>query len=194
VSAVNELGDLLKDGDLLKLDNGRTLRLRMEPDFDASINDYDSDGTVEWTHNDWNGWNHRPALFTGRARKLETEHGSSLWWEPCADLTEEQITAEFPLIRALARFGFQRVILELLDGTDAYGRPIVVQVASLSGIEWDADDGYIQDVVADLLSELEVEGVEFPVPTPTCLHGGPLCADYRAGLHCPCFATLEGRG
>jgi hypothetical protein len=150
------IAELRQDGDTLDLEDGRTLRLRLEPDQDASINDYESDGKVEWTRgNDYGPV--RPDDFTGRARILNKDHGYSLWWEPYHELTEEQIRSEEYRIRMLVEYGFQVVVLELCEGTDAYGHLVVKEVACLGGVEWDADNnGYLDSVVSDLLAELDI--------------------------------------
>ena len=99
--------DLLRtDGDFVVLGNGSILRLLIQPDDSYSINDYDSDGRVEWVSGDSNWWPvryPRPDGFTGRARIIERDHGSALWWEPYWDLTEAQISAELPRIKELCQ-------------------------------------------------------------------------------------------
>jgi hypothetical protein len=55
----------------------------------------------------------------------------------------------------LCEFGFVVVTLELCDGTDAYGRPIVVKAESLGGNECDCmSEPYGAELVADLVTEL----------------------------------------
>lgn len=142
------------DDDVTKLDDGRIVRLRIEPDSDASINDYDSDGRIEWTRGNSYG-PVRPSDFTGRAQILDRNNGYHLWWEPYHDLTENQIRSERPRIRDLVEYGFCGYILELCDGTDAYGRPIVVDTASLWGIEPFADAAYTRELLGDLLADLQ---------------------------------------
>jgi hypothetical protein len=152
-----DLSQLSDDGDVMKLDDGRMLRLRIEVDQDASINDYESDGKAEWTSNDtWNGHSTRPEGYTGRARIITRESRGSLWWEPYPDMTDEQVKAELPRIKDLMDYGFKGVILELCDGYDAYTRPIVVAVASLWGVDLNGNDNYIAFVVGELAHELEV--------------------------------------
>jgi hypothetical protein len=149
-----DLSSLTDDGDTLELDDGRMLRLKIECDEDASINDYDADGKVEWTRSNSFG-SVRPAEFSGRARKIDVDYPYSLWWEPWEGATDEQIRESIPRIVDLVRFGFKGVILELLQGEDAYHRPIVVESASLWGID-SLDNGYIHEVVSELADELEV--------------------------------------
>jgi len=155
-AATLDLGELSQDGDILKMDDGRALRLRVEVDQDASINDYDSDGRVEWVRGvrDWSPVRYpRPDGFDGRARILIRDNGSAMWWQPYESLTEAQIVEDAQRIVELVTFGFSGVIVEMLDGTDAYGRPIVANVASLWGIS-SLDNGYLSEVVSELVDEL----------------------------------------
>lgn len=149
-----DLSTLTNDGDTLELADGRTLRLRFEPDPDSSINDYDSDGRVEWTRNNDYGAV-RPDGFTGRARILEKHLGSSLWWEPYEDLTEDQIRSEEFRIHQLVEYGFNVVFLELCDGEDAFGRPVVKEYETLGMVEWDASGAYLKDILEGMLAEME---------------------------------------
>jgi hypothetical protein len=157
-----DLSALTQDGDTLELEDGRTLRLRLEPDQDASINDYESDGSIEWTRNNAYG-PVRPDNYTGRARILNRDRGQTLWWEPPSIemvgtvWTDEEMRKEEGRIRMLAEFGFVGVILEVCDKErDAYGALVVREQGSLWGIEWDVDAGYLQTVLSDLAAELEL--------------------------------------
>ena len=154
--------DLLRtDGDFVVLGNGSILRLLIQPDDSYSINDYDSDGRVEWVSGDSNWWPvryPRPDGFTGRARIIERDHGSALWWEPYWDLTEAQISAELPRIKELCQYGFSRITLELCRGRDYYGLPIVVDSATIGGVDAVSENhDYLQSVLQDLLSELDMD-------------------------------------
>ena len=136
------------------------LRLRFEPDQDYGINDYDSDGRIEWTRrNDYGAV--RPSTMDGSARVIDTDYPYSLWWQPpgkeiIGDTPWDDATMrrEESRVRDLVRFGFQGIILEVLQGEDAYRRPVVVGVASLWGIEWDVDAVYLAGVVSDLAAEV----------------------------------------
>ena len=150
-----DLTDLADDGDILDLDDGLRLRLRIETDHGASINDYDSDGSIQWVRGDTN-WSPirypRPDGFDGRARIIQRDHPSALWWQPYPGLTEEQVQAEEPRILELATYGFKVVIVEVLDGWDAYNEPIVVGFATLGGVD-STEGGYLAEIVADLVPE-----------------------------------------
>jgi hypothetical protein len=158
-----DLSELTDDGDTIEIEDGRKLRLRIEVDQDASINDYDSDGKVEWTRRDRDyGRTVRPDDFDGAARIIETDGDSSLWWQPPSPKmigcvwTPEQMRSEQARITELVRYGFRGVVLELLDGVDAYNRPIVKEVASLWGID-SLENGYLASVLYDLLAELNLD-------------------------------------
>lgn len=155
-----DLSSLTEDGDTLELADGRLLRLRVEPDPDFSINDYDADGKIAWGTRDDYG-EHRPAGFDGSAEKLNIyDHGVSLWWQPYEGLTAKHGSYEWEQerrrIQDLATYGFVGLVLELCQGKDAYARPIVVRTASLWGIESTADDDYRRELINDLASELEL--------------------------------------
>ncbi len=150
-----DLSDLTSDLDTIELEDGRTIRLRIESDPDTSVNDYDCYGRVAWVkHRPWGEHDQpRPAGFTGRAMKLETYSGDAFWWEPCEDSPDPR--AEISMMRDLITYGFHGLILELLDGTDAYGHPIVVETASLWGVD-NLDAENVRFIVADLASELSL--------------------------------------
>jgi len=153
--ATLDLRELAQDGDILKMDDGRSLRLRIETDPDTTVSDYpDAYGRVAWTTRDPYRYNDapRPAGFDGKARKMSTQ-SASYWWQPPEDVPADQVDSLASLVRDLVNYGFSAVIVELLDGSDAYGRLIVVDVASLWGID-SLDDGYLATVVADLVDEL----------------------------------------
>ena len=64
--------------------------------------------------------------------------------------------AEFRrLVLDLLEYGYKGVTLELCDGTDAYGRPVVRDVASLWGID-SLDNGYLAEVISELAGELDI--------------------------------------
>jgi hypothetical protein len=89
---------------------------------------------------------------------MSTSHGDSYWWEPpsgdYALATEADVDKFASHVRDLVEYGFYGVVLELCDQLDVYGHPIVVDVASLWGID-SLEDGYLASVVSDLASELD---------------------------------------
>lgn len=158
---VNDLLDaidgLTYDGAIVELADGRRARIRIEPDYDVSINDYDCYGTVsEGRTNPYTGRNERPADFDGAACKITTIDGP-MWWQPFDgyfDLTpEDQRDARWH-VGHLASFGFHVVFVEVLaPEDDAYGRPIVLDYDCLGGVD-DANDEYVREIVKDLLPPL----------------------------------------
>lgn len=165
-----------QDGDTIELDDGRTLRLRTGQDEEPVMDRLEPDcyGKVAWVADSpWGHPKERPDGFTGRAEKIHLRD-CSLWWEPPADVydaTQRQRRGEDIgrhttirdlrlLLIDLFEFGFQYVALELLDGRDAYERPIVVAVHSIYGVEpveYRAFCDFLRaDFLPDALTELGV--------------------------------------
>ena len=152
------LDALDEDGAVVKLDDGTALRVRIEPDYDTNINDFDCYGAVEpasTRYNDYEEGPRRPDGFDGNAEKIEYARGAWMWWQPPADIprTDPAFPKFRDAVRDILEMGFSGVILERLDGTDAYGRDIVTDVASLWGIDSLADS-YLREVVKDLAHDL----------------------------------------
>jgi hypothetical protein len=144
-----DLTALTDHGDTVELEDGRTLRLLIRPDeYNNPFDVYDCYGKVAPLdrHN-----RQRPDGFDGNAEKL-TIFNDVIWWQPPADAPQRG-TEEFAKFRSLiidlASWGAKVVTLEILDGIDAYGRPIVVAVANLAGID-SLEDGYLAQVVSEL--------------------------------------------
>jgi hypothetical protein len=153
------LADLREDGDFIGLGDGRALRLRIEPD---DVNPFDDDeffGRIGWPVRDDGGRDRRPQGFDGNAEKV-TINRDAAWWQPPADAPKRS-DPEFAKLRRhaidLAEYGYSIVTLELLGGEDGYGRPIVLEVASLGAVDlvdFDPNHEYLTEVVGDLASEL----------------------------------------
>jgi hypothetical protein len=155
-----DLSTLREDGDTLTLDDGRVLKLKIEVDQDTSINDFDFYGTVERYCHRYvygEGRSPRPENFTGNAEKIQVSRGEWIWWEPPTDVkrTDPNFKALHDNVRDILEYGFNGVILQLCEGKDYYGKLVVVNDASLWGID-SLDNGYIHEVVRELASELEV--------------------------------------
>lgn len=143
--------------------DGRSLLLTIESDQDISVNDFDCYGRVEWVddrqQNDYGYPVGRPAGFDGNAEKLHVGRGcDACWWQPPAG--SDRGTVEFRDLRQLVEdvleYGFATYVVELREGTDHYGRPIVIDSESLGGVEPGPVDTYIVDqLVADILSRIE---------------------------------------
>ena len=154
------IAELTGDGDTFELEDGRTLRLKVEPDDDSSIMDEQGEGVwcgrLAWVNRDrWTGHDApRPDGFDGRARKLQRNSGDPIWWQPPEDLDADNIVAMSKTLLDLLEYGYCGVIVELCDGEDAYHRPIVVKTASLWGIEPFPDKDYLAEVVRELVEEV----------------------------------------
>ena len=146
---------LSSDGDTITLDDGRILRLRIEPDEWQDISDFgDCYGMAAWTEKDrCTGRDKpRPQGYDGRAQKLRLHHGNKLWWQPPADI--EDVSALRRLVLDILEYGMSVYRLELCEGFDAYGRPIVQDFATLGCVEPFADGDYAQEIVEDLTDQL----------------------------------------
>lgn len=151
------------DGDTFELEDGRTLRFRVEPDQDSTIRDdefYGAFSEYAFDYSDESG-RQRPAGMNGNAEKLRCDRGSFVWWQPPADVPRG--SEAFATFRAnvseILEFGYQTIGVEVLAGTDAYGRPIVVDAAWLGGVEpWSygrLDQQYVSDLCAELGASAE---------------------------------------
>jgi len=159
---------LADDGDTAELDDGRTLRLRIESD-PSDVRDLWSDdcyGAVAWVEdrprNDYGYPPDRPEGFDGNAEKLGIGRGyDRFWWQPPADVARgtEQFRALRTLVSDLLEFGFSNVGLEVLEGENAYHEAIVVNAAWLGGVEpWSyGEREVLDDILSQLLPELGLE-------------------------------------
>ncbi len=144
------------------LPNGKTIRLREEPDHDTRINDWDCYGKVE--HLNGYGSRNRPQHFTGMAEIVRT-HSEQYWWQPpCTD--KEDVSRWYSdseyrntlrnTVREILDFGFQTYVLEICEGEDAYGNPIVQDYTTLGGIEPLVSNETKEDYVYDMMFELGI--------------------------------------
>lgn len=149
---------LTDDGDTFQLSDRESLRLRIAEDPYSSINDYDSDGSVEWTSNNDHG-SVRPDHFTGTARIIQRDHNSALWWQPPgADIigdipwTAEQMRTEEARIRDLIENGFLIVTLELRETLRDLANgdhEVCVTRASVGGV-----DKFYPELISELVAEI----------------------------------------
>lgn len=159
ISPAIDFSSLEDDGDTLELADGRTLRLKIEVDQDTNISDFpDCYGrlTEERVRRNDYGYEARPSDMTGNAEKLWYGNDGPWWWEPPVDIkrSNPMFRELRDNVRELLAFGFAIVTLELLQGEDAYRRPIVVESASLGGIDFTSRSSYIHEVVSELAHEL----------------------------------------
>lgn len=151
-----DLSQLTDSGDILDLDDGRRLRLLIEPDDIDPFAEFDVYGkaaSVGGRTNDY-GYHVRPHGFNGNAEKIWIS-GDQVWWQPPDDVkrTDEGFDEFRSHVIELLTFGMTGVVLEVLQGEDAYSRPIVVKVASLWGID-SLDNGYLAEVLGELYEEV----------------------------------------
>ena len=152
-----ELDKLRTDGDTIDLNDGRVLRLRIEVDQNSTVEDSpDLYGLVGWSTTDRDtGHQRRPSNMNGSAEILRRDGHASLWWQAPADITDDKARRELrALVADLCDYGFKGVVLELCEGEDHYGAPIVRDSASLWGID-SLEDGYLLTVVGELWGELD---------------------------------------
>lgn len=153
------------DGNVLELEDGSELRVRFEQD-DQGINNLrdhgDCWGDTEWfddrPYGDYVGQRReRPSGFDGNAEKLHVGQGySACWWQPPEDVprSSEHFAELRQNVKDLLEYGFQGIILEHVRDMDAYSRGIVVNVASLWGIEPFPTREYRAEVIRDLVDEV----------------------------------------
>lgn len=152
--------DLRFDGDTDTVD-GIEYTLRMEPDPYMSIMDEQGEGVwcgrIEWSDNDrTTGYPRKPETFcNGRTQRLDTDRGSTLWWEVPADMRswkaggfpdeatwKESLSGLRRAIKDILEFGYSTMVLESSDGYQS----------ALGGIEYGAEPA---DFLRDLLSDIE---------------------------------------
>jgi len=150
---------LTDDGDTVEHD-GRTFRLRISHDCDATVNDFDCYGRTErYSHGYRDRDTQRPDDMDGNAEKLDF-HDGWIWWQPPArDAGPQRAEPAFGELRArvleIVRWGFTVVFLEELGAADAYGRAVVVNYACIGAVEPFTRGADLAALVSDLASELE---------------------------------------
>ena len=127
---------LTSDGDTTVIDD-ITYRLRIEPDMDASINDYDCYGTYGYgKDNPYTGVAEAPRDMRDPQRL--TILNDLVWWDPPVgyeSLPSEQQNEFRWFVSQLISFGFHVVFVERLDGTDAYGKAVVADYDCVGAVE-----------------------------------------------------------
>lgn len=149
------------------LDDGRTLRLHVDVD-DWPVLDLlgDGFGVFAWARQNHDGYRaERPSDFDGNAEILQRDYPHVMWWQPPAD-GPKRGTPEFAHMRrhlmSLLEEGFYVVRVEMLDGTDHYGAPIVRDAEVLGGVDlvWcdlgerERRDAELREIVAGMVAEL----------------------------------------
>jgi hypothetical protein len=158
-----QLQDLVSDGKV-RLSDDIIIQWAELPDEYTSFNDYDCYGKVEWRKPDYYGRHRRPEGFDGMA-EIVWGYNEAYWWQPPADLRSGWHNYEHKnhlrnCVREILAFGFYLYKVELCQGEDAYGRPIVVDFATLGGIEPLLKDDVKSEYLADLVAELDSSLIE----------------------------------
>ena len=125
------------DGAIAVID-GRTYRLVVTPDDGASINDYDCYGRVSMGI--LSGWANlrAPEDFDQERTERLAILNDVAFWEPPEGFEDWPEPARRALrhhVGNLVSFGFHVVTVERIDGTDAYGKPIVVDFECVCGVD-----------------------------------------------------------
>ena len=131
----------------------------IEPDADSSVYDDECYGALEWTRDSSYGAS-RPDACTGRARIVDRDRVSTLWWEPPVDGTDEQVSKLETAVCKLLAYGYHLLIVRLYEQViDSYGAEHRVEVGSrcLGGIdsyEYARSDEAVRDVLHEAVASL----------------------------------------
>jgi hypothetical protein len=173
---LSALADDLIDKESITLPDGRTLRLRQEPDDFASIDDFvDCYGRIVpiQRHREFPT---RPDGFDGFARKIRTRDGV-YWWQPPDDLrtakrepmyveaadgsihrhplaVHDPIRTAQQAILDILEHGFVNVGVEVLSDCGSCHRPQVMDSAWIGGVEAVMSREYTLDLLRDLLDQV----------------------------------------
>lgn len=152
----------LDPGELLPIGDGVSVRYLTEVDDFSTVNDFDYLGRIAPVERDryYGVYPHapRPDGFDGSA-KILTINGEATWWQPPTGwhtTTDETKRAVLDTLYRIIESGFQVVTVEVVEGNDHYGRPIVRNAYSLCGVEpWAYNDrGSLVEVLCDLVGEV----------------------------------------
>jgi len=163
---------LTRHGDTYEMEDGRTLRLVIEPDTDTHVNDYECYGETSkyaYRYTDREGRAERPAHFDGNAEKIEVDRGLWVWWQPPRgemawtepDGTPARRGSEtFDKCRSevidLLRAGFYSVGIEVAHDCPTCTHTHQADSAYIGGVDSVAN-GYLADLLPDLLSEVGID-------------------------------------
>jgi len=135
-------------------------RFRLEPDDCATVNDFDYYGRVAPVVSRYGEQQERPDGFDGFARIVDGWRGDRFWWQPPADLMDDDdaVRRLARLVSDILAYGFTMVRVERLrlEDSDGYGLPIVDDYDVLGGVEPFVDDAYAADILSDLIAGLGV--------------------------------------
>ena len=136
----DEQFDDLANGKKVTLPNGAFLRAKQIPDENTLINDYeDCYGRIEpVVYSKYTGYSKpRPNGFDGSAEIIRSHHNDPYWWQPPKDIIRDRKAMDITrnVLREILDFGMHCWVLEMCNGSDAYGNPIVHDYQSICGLE-----------------------------------------------------------
>ena len=154
--------DCPTDDGTIPLPDGRTIRYRFTPD--EWSNPMDDMGEGAWTgrvefgtRHPYTGYDQRPDGMDGRARKLQTRGGDPVWWQVPADVPDDAIADFGRSIADLLEYGYTVATVDLCEtvvNSRGEGHTVVVNSASLGGIEPFPTEEYACEVLAELIAEV----------------------------------------
>lgn len=172
------LDALTEDGDRYEVTETCELRLHIDVDTDAEINDYDCYGKSEkYSHSYFDSHERtaRPSDMDGSARKIQCGRGDWIWWQPADDLKSPRAWAKawresgqpapdynetfrehLETATHLLSYGFSLVGLSVWETVyDSLNQPHKVQLAVtyLGGID-SVETPYLRDLVSDMIADL----------------------------------------
>jgi hypothetical protein len=160
--SISEIVSDLMASDECEMEDGTTIRVRWEPDTDSNLMDEQGEGEwcgkLAWPKRNRDlGRDERPDGFTGGAEIIRLRDGN-VWWEVPVDLrgeaNREARDSHRRAITDLLEYGYDVAVVEVCEGTDVYGRPIVRNVASIGGVEFGTDDVGRREILGDLVREV----------------------------------------
>lgn len=134
------------------LDDGYSVRVKLEPDTDSQLEDSDCFGTIHWPERNSRA---RPSVCNGAARKIDTRQGP-VWWQPPTDVVSDPEVFKSVEMRVrgyfLEHWSYVGVVVEVTGPACAACGERKSEEASLWSIESDAGD-YFAEVLADLVAD-----------------------------------------
>lgn len=135
------------------------VRLRIEADeFPSWPEDLpECDGEVVYGRNSTcTGHTVRPSRFDGAARIVERDDRGAWWWQPSADVPEENRAETLRYMRERFHDGWSVVVVELVRTCDM-GYEHVVDSAALGCVD-DTGAAYLAELLPDLVGEVLAGG------------------------------------
>lgn len=161
------------------------LVVTVEPDYDSSINDYESDGRVEPVrYNRTTGYSIRPNWCDGSAEILTTGRGDSYWWQPFKDGGHTYNTAaDRRRVLDLLEGGFVGIVVKLYTECDCCNSQTLVGEESLFGLcgatVYDSEE--TEQIVTELLDTI-IDSVGIPTTAAADLTVEYLIAGIRINV------------